>query len=54
MGSTGHTIGRRPYLIILPLPYWDFGMFLFVLLFVNSMICNPNIYSSSIEGPKNK
>jgi len=26
----------------------------FVFLFVNLMICNPNIYSSGTEGPNNK
>ena len=31
--------------------YWNVS---FVFLFVDSMICNPNIYSRGVEGPNNK
>jgi len=46
-------IRRRSCLIILSpaiIGHWNVS---FVLLFVDLMICNPNIYSSSIEGPNN-
>jgi len=46
-------IRRGPYLIIL-LPtiigHWNVS---FVFLTVDSMICNPNIYSRSAEGSNN-
>jgi len=52
--STGYVI-REELCLIIPLSTimgcWNV---FFVFLFVDSIICNPNIYSSSVEGPKNK
>jgi len=46
---------RRRFCLIIPLSaiigHWNVS---FVFLFVDSMLCNPNIYSSSTEGPNNK
>jgi len=45
---------RKELCFIIPLPtiigYWNIS---FVFLTVDSMICNPNIYSRSTEGSNN-